>query len=129
MPKLTRGYLITVAVLFYLPMGGALLIEPASLFERIGMVLGSALAAEEVRASHGGVWLITGLLCLLATWRARWIPYALSFLLVYNGGYAVGRLVSFGIGDAAVSDLLPLFAFDIVLVAISSTLLVRWQGE
>ena len=93
------------------------------MFEEIGMVLGSELAVEEVRASHGGVWLLTGLLCVFSAWRLAMMPTVLAFLLIYNGGYALGRLWSFAFGGVPAMDLLPLFVFDLVLVLSSAVLL------
>ena len=122
--KLTRAYLFFIGLFFYVIFGGLFIADPAAMFERIGMTLGSAMTVEEVRASHGGVWLLTGLFCLAAVWRARLIRYALVYLLLFNGGYAIGRVVSFVVGGVPANELLPLFAFDLVLVVISVVLLV-----
>ena len=121
--RISRIYLFTIGLLFYVPCGGLLLLEPSILFEPMGVVLGSPMAIEEIRASHGGVWLVTGLFCLLAVWQRALIPPALIYLLVFNGGYASGRIYSFAGGGVAASDLYLLFAFDITLVMISTALL------
>ena len=116
---LVRGYLLVVGVLFYLPFGALLLVDPAGMFARMGMPLGSAMAIEEVRASHGGVWVLTGLLCIAAVWCRRWIRYVLVFLLILNGGFAIGRLVSLAIGAVPVMQIVPLLGVDLVLLLIS----------
>ena len=127
--KFTRAYLFFIGLFFYLLFGALFIVDPAAMFERIGMSLGSAMTVEEVRASHGGVWFLTGLLCLAAVWRASLVKIALIFLLLFNGGYAIGRIASFVIGSVPAGDLLPLFAFDVVLVAISALLLIKGAGE
>ena len=121
----SRIYLFTVGLFFYLIMGGLFLFDPAALFDRIDIVLGSPMAIEELRASHGGVWFITGIFCLTAVWKTSLIRDALIFLLVFNGGYAIGRIYSFAFGGVPAADLILLFAFDLSLVVISVILLTR----
>jgi len=126
--KLTRAYLFFIGLFFYIVFGVLFIVDPAAMFERIGILFGSQMAVEEVRASHGGVWLLTGLFCLAAVWRASLVRYALVYLLLFNGGYAIGRVGSFMIGSVPANELWPLFAFDVVLVIISAVLLVLGRG-
>ncbi len=121
--RISRIYLFTIGLVFYVICGSLMLIDPAIMFDTLGAVLGSPMAVEEIRASHGGVWLATGLFCLLAVWQRALIRPVLIYLLVFNGGYAIGRIYSFIGGNVPASALYPLFAFDIALVLISIALL------
>lgn len=112
---------------FYIIGGLLLLLQPESMFSKIDILFASPMAIEEVRASHGGVWLATGIACVLAVWRNALIRSVLIYLLIFNGGYAIGRLCSFVIGTVAVEQLLPLFLFDVALVAFSLFALRRLQ--
>ena len=123
--KFAKGYLLILGVLFYIPFGLLFLIDPAMMFAKIDILLGSEMALEEVRASHGGVWLITGLFCVISAWRQRWLRYALVYLLLFNGGFVIGRVASFVQGLVPAMELVPLFGFDLILVLVSAALLSR----
>lgn len=121
--KITRTYLLVIGLFFYLLMGGLFIFDPIAIFAQMGVNIGSPMAVEELRASHGGVWFLTGIFCLVAVWKTSWIRDVLIYLLVLNGGYAIGRLYSFAFGGVPAADLFLLFAFDITLVVISVALL------
>lgn len=123
--KFAKGYLLVLGVLFYIPFGVLFLIDPAGMFAKMGILFGSEMALEEVRASHGGVWLITGLFCVTSAWHQQWLRYALLFLLLFNGGFAIGRVASFVQGLVPAMALVPLFGFDLILVLVSAVLLSR----
>ena len=123
--QFARGYLLVIGLLFYLPFGALLLVDPEAMFARIDILFASEMALEEVRASHGGVWLLTGLCCLVSVWRTQWISAVLSYLLILNGGFAIGRVISLVVGSVPTADLLPLFGFDLVLVVLSMVVLLR----
>lgn len=126
---ITRAYLFIIGLFFYVIFGLLFILDPAAMFEQMNITFGSAMAVEEVRASHGGVWLMTGLVCLAAVWRPTLVRHVLVYLLIFNGGYAVGRIVSFLFGNVPASELLPLFLFDVVLVVISVVLLRQGAGS
>ena len=119
-----QRYLLVVGGLFYLPFGLLLIVEPAAMFAKIGVLFGSAMALEEVRASHGGVWVLTGLFCIGSIWQRHWVKYLLFYLMVLNGGFAMGRIVSLLVGGIAATQILPLLGFDLLLL-LSSVLLLR----
>lgn len=128
MLTITRAYLFIIGLFFYVIFGLLFIVDPAAMFEQMNITFGSAMAVEEVRASHGGVWFVTGLVCLAAVWRETLVRYVLVYLLIFNGGYAIGRIISFAFGNVPASELLPLFLFDVVLVVISVVLLRRGSG-
>lgn len=112
-----RAVLLILGIGFYIIGGLLLLVQPEEMFARIDILFASPMAIEELRASHGGVWLCTGIACVVSIWRRELLRPVLIYLLIFNGGYAVGRLYSFAAGSVAVTQLLPLFLFDVALVA------------
>ncbi|MBL4621411.1 MAG: DUF4345 family protein [Immundisolibacteraceae bacterium] len=123
--RFAKGYLLIIGVLFYIPFGVLFLIDPAAMFAKMGILFGSDMALEEVRASHGGVWLITGLFCVVSVWQQQWLRYVLVYLLLFNAGFAIGRVVSLVEAVVPAMQLVPLFGFDLILVLVSAVLLSR----
>jgi GNAT superfamily N-acetyltransferase len=94
-------FVLAASALPFFAIGGAFLLAPNALAERVGLALAGVTAESDVRAVYGGLQLACGLLLALAS-RAgeQTVRAGLIAQLVLYGGLASARVVSFALTGA-----------------------------
>jgi len=76
-------------------------VSPQTLFDPIGIPLEGPDALAEIRAAYGGFFSVTAVLCALGAARASTRNLVLGLLALLQGGFVVGRTLSWWIDGAA----------------------------
>ncbi len=74
------------------------LLDPRAVVAAVEMTLENASSLSTIRAVYGGMHLAFGLFCFYGAFKAQ--RPALGLLMLYSGGYVVGRLTSY-VADGA----------------------------
>lgn len=109
-------FLGAVAVLFAL-FGAVALANPIGMAASLGVEVGGANGAYELRGIYGGVSLAGAALCAGGAFRSSLQGPALWFLIVYMGGYVFARALALLLGPAPTSDYISFIAFEVIVLA------------
>ena len=101
------------------------LIDPNLLLARYDLATGSAGMDSMLRATYGGLFLVSAGLFALGVFNTNRRRDALAFVGLFMGGAALGRIVSFLAVGAPPSTIMPLLYFELVMMVIAATLYLR----
>ena len=90
---MTRLFIAINAILF-LGFGIHIVTHAAIVFQNMGFGDLGSNALYEVRSNYGGVSLGIGLFCAYAVFKSKLQRPALFVLMIYMGGYALGRILA-----------------------------------
>jgi len=98
------------------------LLDPRAVVAAVEMTLENASSLSTIRAVYGGMHLMFGLFCIFGAFKAR-LP-ALGLLMLYSGGYVVGRLTSYVVDGAPNAFVSQWMVTESVTFIISASLYV-----
>jgi hypothetical protein len=110
----------------FLGIGAAFLIAPDALGRCVDLRLGSATAANDLRAVHGGLELAIGALLAGAGLSREWLRAGLALQLASFSGLAFGRLVSLLADGAPRAFGFALWGAELLGVALG---VVAWRAR
>ena len=116
---------LALNTLFFLGFGVYALLNASQLAINLGTPDMSADGLYELRSNYGGVSLGAGLLCLLGALHNTFQRPALFFLLVYTGGYALGRVLALLFDGVPSLRLIGFGVFELVTAALAYFLLAH----
>jgi len=121
---MTKLFLAFYTLLF-LAFGIYVFLQAPALAENVGYGVPDSNGLYEMRSNYGGVSLGIGLMCLAGALRVELQRPALFVILVYSGGYAIGRLIALPIDGVPSSSLIAYGVFETVSAVLAFTLLRR----
>jgi len=99
-------------------------LSPQTLFDPIGISLEGPDALAEIRAAYGGFFTSTAALCAIAAVRASVRNLALGLLALLQGGFVLGRSLSWWLDGPATLPVSVLnFRLEIVALVVCLGLL------
>lgn len=108
---LVRLFLALMALLFAV-FGIVSMADPVGMAAGLGVDVGGANGAYELRGIYGGVSLGAALLCAGGALRASLRLPALWFIIAYMGGYIFARAAALALGPAPTSAYVGFIAFE-----------------
>ena len=121
---MTKLFLAFYTLLF-LAFGIYVFLQAPALAENVGYGVPDSNGLYEMRSNYGGVSLGIGLMCLAGALRVELQRPALFVILVYSGGYAIGRLIALPIDGVPSSSLIAYGVFETVSAVLAFALLRR----
>ncbi|MEL6239220.1 MAG: DUF4345 family protein [Pseudomonadota bacterium] len=120
---MVRLFLLIQAILFA-GFGIYVFIDAPALAVTLGVPDMPGSGLYEIRSNYGGVNLGIGLFCLAAVIRPALERYALVFVAVFTGSYAMGRVLSLPYEGDPTANFIAFGCYEAAM-AVFATLLLR----
>lgn len=122
---LLRAFLLLNAVPF-LAVGAQALRNPQTVMDLVATPLPNSDARSSITGSYGGIPVVLAAILVYAPIYGVWMLPALVVLLVYTGGYALGRVVAWQ-RDGTLGPFARKWLMIEAVVAAISVAFVLWQ--
>lgn len=103
------------------------LIDPQAVVSAVGIVLDNNSALSSIRAVYGGMHLVFGLFCAWGIFREPKLP--LTLVVLYSGGFVIGRLSGIMIDGAPNEFVNTWFITEAVSLGIAGYLLAGCEKQ
>ena len=105
--------------LTYAGIGLPILINPSSILNVLTISASDTIGHSDLRGLYGGVNLLVGAFLIMSAFRPEWQPSAYWVLILINGGYLLGRTISWFSDGYPGRNVIVFMVFEIIFLSVS----------